>query len=94
MRIGRAQAVLAQPPAGLEAVDSRQVDVEDDHVVTVGGRHPERVLAGHRDICQEATLAQALPDQLGELDLVFHYEDAHRQRIARRRLRRNVLIVL
>ena len=90
----RAQAVLAQPAAGLEAVDLRQVDVEHDHVVAVGGGHPERVLAGHRDVGQQAAFAQALTDQLGELDLVFHYEDTHPPKDGEAELPRNALIVL
>ncbi len=69
--------MLAELAAGLEAVDARQHDVEDDRVVRRGWRHPERVLAARRDVGGVPFLAQPAREQRGELRLVLDDEHAH-----------------
>ena len=74
---GRPDAVGAQPPADLEAVDAREHHVEHDRVVVGGARHPQRVLALDRDVGEHPLVAQAAPDQARELDLVLDDQHAH-----------------
>jgi hypothetical protein len=73
----RAHALVAQPAAGLEAVQPRQHHVEDDDVVRRGAGHPQRVLAADRDVGEQALLAQPLPDQGGQLHLVLDDQHPH-----------------
>ena len=73
----RPDAVVAQAPADLEAVDARQHQVEDDRVVLGRARHPEGVLALGGDVRGHPLLPQALADQAGHLGLVLDDQHAH-----------------
>ncbi len=55
----RPDLVPPKSPARLEAVDARQHDVEHDHVVRRGGRHPERIFTAVGDVGRVALFAEA-----------------------------------
>jgi hypothetical protein len=74
----RPDACGAQPPARLEAVDARQHHVEHDRAVVGRAGHPERVLAGRRDVRAQPALAHPPPHDRGQLDLVLDDQNAHR----------------
>ena len=69
--------MLAELRAGAEAVEARQHHVEDDRVVVVSPRHPERVLAARGDVRRVARLGQAAADETRELEIVLDDEDPH-----------------
>ncbi len=73
----RPDPLLAQAPAGLEAVDAGQDHVEDDRVVTRGAGHADSFLAGTGDVDGQALLAEATPDQRRHLHLVLDHQDIH-----------------
>src|SRR4051794_24935940 len=72
-----ADLAVAQPPAGLEPVDARQVDVEDDRVVRRRLGHPHGVLARRGDVGQQPLLREATAQQGCQAGLVLHQEHAH-----------------
>jgi len=74
---GRPDTISAQAPADLDAVDARERDVQDEHVVTARLRHPERVLAAARDVHRGPLLDEAAADQGRHLDVVLDYEQPH-----------------
>ena len=57
----RPHAALAQAPAGLEAGEAGQHDVEHDRVVLDGLGHPQRLLAAGGDVRREPLF----PDRSG-----------------------------
>ena len=85
----RPRVVLAQPPAGLEAVDARKHDVEDDDLRGPLGERRQAALAGRRDLDLEAGLAQAADERAAEQEVVLDDEHAgggrfgHARRIPR-----------
>ena len=74
---GHPDAGVAQRAARLVAVEPGQHHVEDDRVVRMRLRHPERVLAGRRDVGAVALLDEPAPDQSRHLHLVLDDQDAH-----------------
>src|SRR4051812_26942245 len=68
----------AQPTAYLVAVEPRQHDVQDDHVVGVdlGVEQPLRPVVHHVD--DKSFGRQSAPDILGQADLVFDQQHSHR----------------
>ena len=70
-------AVLAYPPADLEAVDPGEHEVEHDRVVLRRLRHPDRVVAGAREIDRVAFLGEAAMQEARHLQLVLDHQDAH-----------------
>ena len=75
----RPDAVVAQPPARLEAVDPGQHHVEHDRVVLVRLRHPEGVLAGGRDVCGETLGDEPATNEARHPELVLDHENSHRR---------------
>ena len=67
----------AQLAAGLEAVAAREHHVEDDRVVGVRLGHPERVVAGGRDVRGVALLGEPAADEARHLQLVLDNKNAH-----------------
>ena len=74
----RPDAVAAQAPAGLEAVDPGQHHVEDDGVVVGGARHQQGALAFVGDVDVQPFLAQPATQQGRHLHLVLDDQDLHR----------------
>jgi hypothetical protein len=62
---------FTQAAAGLQAVDAREHQIQDDDVVGRCRRHPERVLAAPRGVRENAGFAEPLADELCELGLVL-----------------------
>jgi hypothetical protein len=75
----RPDALGAQAPADLEAVDARQHHVEDHGVVGRGLGHPDGVLALDRDVGGQSLLAETAADQARHLHLVLDDEHPHRR---------------
>ena len=73
----RPDPLLAQAPAGLEAVDAGQDHVENDRVVTASAGHADRFLTSARDVNGQALLAETTPDQRRHLHLVLDDQDIH-----------------
>ena len=67
----------AQPAAGLEAVQAGQHHVEDDRVVLVRLRHPERVLAVGRHVGGEPLVDETPANQARHPQLVLDDQHAH-----------------
>ncbi len=67
----------AECPARREPVDSRQHHVEHDRVVRRCARHPERRLAGDREVGGMALLTEAAHEEPAELGLVLDDKDPH-----------------
>jgi hypothetical protein len=79
---GRPAAAVADPAADLEAVHVRQHDVQDDHVVGVLGRGPDRVGASRRDVDGVGLLLEPALEEAGHLQLVLDDQDPHRPRLS------------
>ena len=58
-------------------MDDRQVPVQDDHVVAVGGGLLQRHAPIGRDVDGHPLPAQAAGDGVGQGLLVFHHEHTH-----------------
>jgi hypothetical protein len=60
-----------------DAVEFREHDIDDGGVVGGGGGEVEGVFAVGGMIDGEASLAQAIYDEGGDLRVIFHHEDTH-----------------
>ena len=76
----RPVACFAQVLAHLEAVHARQHDVENDHVVTVLGGHPETIGTRQGNVDGEAFGFEPAAHRRRHLLLVFDDEHTHDQR--------------
>ena len=68
---------LAQAPADLDAVDTRQHEVEDDRVVLGRLCHPESIVSGAGDVDCVALLREPAAEQACHLELVLDDQDPH-----------------
>ena len=66
----------AEPPAHLQAVDPREHQVEDDQIRQTGARRRDSFLAAGDAGHGEALLLEVVLDQLQDVALVVHDEDA------------------
>jgi hypothetical protein len=67
----RPDSILPQEPAGLEAIEIGQHDVQNHGVLTRGPDHPEGVVACPGDVCDDAGTARRAPHGRGHPNVVL-----------------------
>ena len=90
MMIGYARRGRARPqqPAHVQAVQHRQVQVENDEVRRLFGGEPERLVAAGRDLDRQlAAPLQGVANQAGDIPLVFDDEHSRADRLGCGRLK-------